>query len=197
MKHIINKYLLVTLIAAIPYLAYADVPNTISFQGYLSDDSGNAVNGTTDITFSIVDTDWNEEHNNVPVNNGVFSVQLGSETAFGSNIDFSKAPKWLEITFENGSSQRVELSSVPYAFHAKTVETNNWPQGNYCILQAGGSCPKGFTGNSAYMRAIRLYSGNSNYIKESKFGDSSINCHGGCGQYGQWTGELHLKVCCK
>jgi len=122
MKHIINKYLLVTLIAAMPYLAYADVPDTISFQGYLSDDSGNAVNGTTDITFSIVDTSWKEKHYDVPVNNGIFSVQLGSETAFGNSVDFSKVPKWLEMKFKNGSSQRVQFSTVPYAFHAKTVE---------------------------------------------------------------------------
>jgi hypothetical protein len=65
------------------------------------------------------------------------------------------------------------------------------------LLQAGGSCPKGFTGNYAYMRAISLYAGNSSYIKESKFGDSSINCHGNCGQHGHWTGELNLKNCCK
>ena len=141
MKHIINKYLLVTLLAAMPYLAYADVPDTISFQGYLSDDSGNAVNGTTDITFSIVDTDWNEEHNNVPVNNGVFSVQLGSETAFGNSVDFSKAPKWLEMTFENGSSQRVQFSTVPYAFHAQTVEKKKFDQSQILAqILAQASC---------------------------------------------------------
>jgi hypothetical protein len=73
-----------------PYLAYADVPNTISFQGYLSDDSGNAVNGSTDISFSIVDTSWKEKHYDVPV--------------------------------KNGSSQRVQLSSVHYPSHVKGTE---------------------------------------------------------------------------
>jgi len=94
----------------------------------LSDDSGNAVNGTTDISFSIVDTSWKEKHYDVPVINGIFSVQLGSETAFENSVDFSKAPKWLEIQFKNGNSQRVQFSTVPYAFHAKTVEPGIYSQ---------------------------------------------------------------------
>jgi hypothetical protein len=174
MKHIISKYLLVTLLAIMPYLAYADVPGTISFQGYLSDDSGNAVNGTTDITFSIVDTSWNEEHNNVPVNNGVFSVQLGSKTAFGDSVDFSKAPKWLEMTFENGSSQRVQFSTVPYAFHAKTVEPGIYSQFKPHNKQIKWAVNKRTVENDI---DLGLDSTNAKYIMAMVYATASENDH--------------------
>jgi len=120
MKLSVLKALLVLLLGVIPYLGYADVPGTISFQGYLSDDSGKPVNGTTDITFSMPGTAWVELHTGVPVKRGVFSVQLGSQTPFAGEVDFSEMPQWLEIEV-NSASRTVPLSSVPYAFHAQTV----------------------------------------------------------------------------
>jgi len=70
-----TKALLVLLLGIIPYLGYAEVPGTISFQGYLEDDSGNPINGTTEINFSIPSTVWNEYYPAVPVNNGVQGAQ--------------------------------------------------------------------------------------------------------------------------
>ncbi len=124
MKLSVLKALLVLLLGVIPYLGYADVPGTISFQGYLSDDLGKPVNGTTDITFSMPGTAWVELHTGVPVKRGVFSVQLGSQTPFAGEVDFSEMPQWLEIEV-NGASRTVPLSSVPYAFHAQTVAQDN------------------------------------------------------------------------
>ncbi|MDP3042928.1 MAG: hypothetical protein Q8N21_00805 [bacterium] len=84
---------------------------------------------------------------------------------------------------------------------AKLVELNNkidsWPPGSYCIFMGGGSCPTGFTQKSGYMRAISLYAANSSYIVPVTFGNSNIQCHGACGQYGNWIGELNLNICCK
>jgi len=106
---------------------YAEIPDTINFQGYLSDPSGNPVEGATDIRFSIPGTLWVEEHTGVLVKQGVFSVQLGSQMPL-AGVDFSQGPGWLEIEV-NGTSQTVPLSSVPYAFHAKTVEQGNVESG--------------------------------------------------------------------
>lgn len=72
-----------------------------------------------------------------------------------------------------------------------------WPSGSYCVLRAGGSCPTGFTPVSAYLRAITMYSAATGYIQEGTFGDSSISCHGTCGQYHPQNGEINLEVCCK
>ncbi len=102
-----------------PYLSYADVPGTITFQAHLSDASGNQIEGATDITFFIPGTDWREQHYGVLVNKGVFSVLLGNQMSL-ANVDFSQV---LQLHIEvNGISQTIPISSVPYAFHAKTVE---------------------------------------------------------------------------
>jgi hypothetical protein len=73
---------------------------------------------------------------------------------------------------------------------------DQWPSGSYCIL-ASGSCPSGFSRRSGYMKAISLFASDGRYIKQETFGDSKIKCHGGCGQYGNWIGELYINACCK
>ena len=75
-------------------------------------------------------------------------------------------------------------------------ECVKWPAGHYCIL-ANGSCPSGFTFSSGYMKGISLASSTSWYIREAKFGNSQIKCHGRCGHYGSWIGELYIATCCK
>ena len=71
-----------------------------------------------------------------------------------------------------------------------------WPDGAFCFL-ANGACPAGFETMSGYMKAVSLYAGSAGYIKPATFGSSKIKCHGNCGQYGHWTGELYLVTCCK
>ncbi len=111
--------LIVLLLGVMPLLGYADIPGTMSYQGYLSDTSDKPVDGTIDITFSIPSTTWTETHQGVQVKQGVFGVLLGSKTSLTS-VDFSQ-PRLLRIDV-NGTSQTVPLSSVPYALHAKTVD---------------------------------------------------------------------------
>ncbi|MBU4331960.1 hypothetical protein KKD20_02440 [Patescibacteria group bacterium] len=83
----------------------------------------------------------------------------------------------------------------------KLIELSNkidsWPPGSYCIFMGGGSCPSGFAQKSGYMRAIFLFAADNNYIVPVTFGNSNIQCHGACGQYGNWIGELNLNICCK
>ena len=76
------------------------------------------------------------------------------------------------------------------------VKVTKWPAGSYCVL-ANGACPTGFKNVYGYMRAISLFAGTNDYIKPATFGTSRIQCHGKCGQFGHWTGELHLSTCCK
>ncbi|CAH3131530.1 unnamed protein product [Pocillopora meandrina] len=71
-----------------------------------------------------------------------------------------------------------------------------WPPGHYCIL-AKGPCPAGFFRSSGYMRALKIYAASNTYITPVTFGDSKITCHGPCGKYGQWIGELYITACCK
>ncbi|KAJ7388709.1 hypothetical protein OS493_036148 [Desmophyllum pertusum] len=72
-----------------------------------------------------------------------------------------------------------------------------WPPGHYCILGASGACPAGFNRHAGHMRALKIYGSTSGYITPVTFGDSKIKCHGSCGQFGQWAGELYITACCK
>lgn len=76
------------------------------------------------------------------------------------------------------------------------VKVSKWPAGSYCILQ-NGSCPPGFKSIQGWLRAINQFAANGNYVKTAYFGSSNIKCHGSCGQYGNWIGELTLSTCCK
>jgi len=115
MKQSIVKTLLVILLGIMPYLGYAEVPGTMSYQGYLSD----TADKTISITFSIPGTSWTETHTGVQVNKqGVFGVMLGTKKSL-TDVDFSKQ-RDLQIDY-NGTTQKAPLASVPYAFHAGTV----------------------------------------------------------------------------
>jgi TolA-binding protein len=91
---------------------------------------------------------------------------------------------------------REEKQQLKATVEQLVTKANNWQSGHYCLF-ANGDCPSGFSRHEGYLRAISLYKGSSTYIKPSTFGSSKIICHGSCGQYGHWTGELHLQICCK
>ncbi len=115
----ILKTLSVLLLGIMPYLGYAEVPSTITFQGYLLDEESRPVEGESTIAFSIPGTGWTEHHP-VQITQGVFSVVLGEQMGFEEFVDFTQ-PHALRTEF-NATLQTVSMSSVPYAFHAKTVE---------------------------------------------------------------------------
>ena len=121
MKLYVFKTLFVLLLGILPYLSYAEVPGIISFQGYLTDEAA-PVNGPTDMIFSIPGTAWTEQHLEVPVKQGLFNLLLGKQTSFAeAEVDFSKE---LKVHIEvNGISHIMPMSSVPYAFHAQTVDS--------------------------------------------------------------------------
>jgi len=71
-----------------------------------------------------------------------------------------------------------------------------WPDDSFCML-ANDGCPEGFTEQKGYIRAIRTYSANGVYIATSYFGNSSIRCHGNCGQYSPYNADITIVSCCK
>ena len=76
------------------------------------------------------------------------------------------------------------------------LQANGLLVNHYCIL-ANGNCPGGFTRSQGHLRALRQYAATSAYITPATFGSSKIQCHGYCGQYGQWVGDLFIAACCK
>jgi len=123
--------------------AVADIPRLISYQGRLTDVSGNPVaDGSYQVRFRIYDassggsTLWDNGSVSVTVTNGVFSYILGGSTALPANLFDNSAVRWLGITVGAGTeiTPRTQLVSSAYAFHAKSADT-----ASYALAGAGGS----------------------------------------------------------
>ena len=84
-------------------LATNNSPESVNYQGYLTDSGGNPISSTVTLQFSIWDASsggsqlWSETHNNVQVRGGYFSVLLGSQgTPLGANY-FKGSPRYIEV----------------------------------------------------------------------------------------------------
>jgi hypothetical protein len=115
---------LAIILTAIPATAQDSL--LVSYQGYLTDDQGNPVNGTESMIFTIYDTDdvskWTEAQPSVQVNEGYFTVVLGSETALPDSV-FDGDDRYLGITVNGDSeiSPRTLFTSTPVAAVARKV----------------------------------------------------------------------------
>jgi len=106
-------------------------PTTISYQGILTDDEGNPLTETKNIRFDIYQTAtlgssiWNETHSNVVVDGGLFNVELGSVSAFGS-LSFAQE-LWLEITVDGTAlTPRIAFNASSYALESPNYGMNNF-----------------------------------------------------------------------
>jgi len=128
------------IVSVVIFVTYpANAQNTISYQAYITDTLGNPYTNTSPgilMRFSLHDsltggTELWFETQTVSVNEGVYSVELGSSTPFPPSLDFN-APYFLEVavdednsaTFDPGEelSPRQKLTHMPYAMNAETVD---------------------------------------------------------------------------
>jgi hypothetical protein len=110
-------------------LSLAEIPKMINYQGMLTEESGDPLDGTPDITFRIYDAPsggtmrWDETHYSVPVTDGLFNVILGSEIVGGVDLDFSE-DYWLEIQVGNDTMpERLQFTSVGYAYRSMVADS--------------------------------------------------------------------------
>jgi hypothetical protein len=107
-------------------VAWGQIPQTISYQGILTDASGTAVpDGNYELTFKLYDAAtggmelWSEEQS-VAVNNGIFNVILGSITPLTLSFD---RLYWLGVTVGQDSelTPRIELTASAYSLNARSI----------------------------------------------------------------------------
>jgi hypothetical protein len=110
-------------------VSLADIPKLINYQGMLTDNSGNPLTGTYDITFKIYnapsggDKRWEETQTNVGVTTGLFNVILGGATVGGIDLDFSEE-YWLDVTVGGEQmGERLRFTSVGYAYRALVADS--------------------------------------------------------------------------
>lgn len=108
-------------------LVFAQPPSEMTYQGYLTDNSNNAITANLQLTFNIYDVQsggsalWTEVHPSVAVIEGVFRVRLGSITSLGLGFDI---PYWLGIQVDSDPelAPRIALSSSAYSFNSISSE---------------------------------------------------------------------------
>ena len=104
------------------------------YQGTLTNQQGFPASDPVDLTFRFfdaamegerlpVDDTWEEVHPAVPVNNGRFSVLLGSRTEGGlpDALFDNRAQLWLEITVGEETLPRTRMTSTAFAREAQSV----------------------------------------------------------------------------
>jgi hypothetical protein len=108
---------------------FAQAPLLINYQGKLFDQEGNPLSATTNITFKIFSEEsggtviWTETHQNVPVNNGLFTVMLGSIMPFTLEGFKEEGDRFLEISVGDETLQpRFRIASVAYAIRAVVAD---------------------------------------------------------------------------
>jgi hypothetical protein len=120
---------LLAVLALAPQAGFAAVPETINYQGTLSDPAGVPINASVDMTFTLYSdaggaspTGWAETHTGVTVTNGLFNVTLGAVVPLNL-ADFDN-PAWLGIKVgaDPEMTPLQAITSVGYALRAKGAE---------------------------------------------------------------------------
>jgi hypothetical protein len=133
MKRYIRYYSLVLFLiifVALATAAYADVPNTINYQGRLTDDTGQPITGTKNLKFKIYgsqfgdDSLWSSGMRSVDIEDGLFNYQLGLHVALPSDLFTGNNYRYLGITVETDAeiTPRIQFITAPYAMHAAVAD---------------------------------------------------------------------------
>jgi hypothetical protein len=107
----------------------AQAPNTISYQGRLTDDAGQPITTTVSVTFAIYDTPtggsvlYTTTQNITPDGNGIFTVELGP---IGSTVfNGSKRYLGIKVGADSEMTPRQLLTSGPYSFATNSIGANS------------------------------------------------------------------------
>jgi hypothetical protein len=109
---------------------FAGIPKLINYQGMLTDNSGNPLNGSYNLTFSIYNVPtsgsalWTETKSGVSVQGGLFNVILGSSVSIPSSV-FDDTVRYLGIKVgaDPELSPRIRLTSVGYAYRSLVADS--------------------------------------------------------------------------
>jgi len=99
------------------YPVHAAEPfDQFAFQGILKDESGNLITATKDFTLQIYTvltggtSLWSEDHDDVGVSSGLFTIYAGSQTVFSNVLNFTNA-LYLEVIVKDSDGSNSETLS--------------------------------------------------------------------------------------
>lgn len=139
-----RSILAITIFVLLTGALFAQIPQTMSYQGVLTNANGNPVpDGNLSLKFRLYEavnggTSIWEETQSVGVEKGIFNAIFGSVTPL--NLPFDK-PYWLGITVENGTelSPRIALTASPYSLNSHSTITEPQPGQGITIRDASGA----------------------------------------------------------
>lgn len=122
------------------------VPDTMSYQGYLTDSEGQPLDGIVDLYFGLWDGAedgelyWEEYHDGVEVNGGYFYVLLGSAGSPLGYDAYSTNHQWIGVYMANPTCRpgctkddpafeklpRQKVATAPYAIKAGRAYSATW-----------------------------------------------------------------------
>ena len=120
---------IILLSVALALAVHAGVPQLINYQGVLTDASGNPLQGTYNVTFSIYGVVsggtplWSETVSISADGGGAFGVILGSTVPLEQAV-FEGEERWLGTAIGGDAElvPRARLASLPYSFRVGTVD---------------------------------------------------------------------------
>jgi hypothetical protein len=129
-----NLGIIVVVVLAISVtVAHAEIPGKISYQGWLTDDTGTPLDGAYLVKFTIygsedgTDSLWSSGFQTVQVDEGLFSYRLGSNVTITNDL-FTGSVRYLGITVDPDPEiePRTQFLAVPYAYHALRADSTDW-----------------------------------------------------------------------
>lgn len=126
------KKILFALMLLLSSVAVAQVPRTISYQGLLTDGSGNFIaDGNHSLTIKLYEsasggTAVYEESQSVAIVKGLFNVMIGGVTPIPTSLAFDKA-YYLGVSVDGGTElvPRSAISAAPYTMYASVAGMAN------------------------------------------------------------------------
>lgn len=131
--------------------ALAQVPQSVPVQGYLTDATGTAIDGSLSIQFSVYDAAsgssplWSESQT-IMVADGAFTAHLGAVSPLDLAI-FDGSDRWVAIKVGTDAEMtpRLALGTVPYAARAQVAaECDSVPTGSIMFFDLA-TCPAGWS----------------------------------------------------
>jgi hypothetical protein len=150
------------------------IPEMINYQGYLTDDEGNPINGNLEMTFSVYEFDtgssplWTETHSSVTVTDGLFNVLLGSINPINaSHLTGRNSYLGIKVGSDPEMTPRQQIVSVAYAHRCHIADTLDAWDSSAFVMVTGGT----MTGD--------LYIDGKIGIGTTTPGDFKLNVQGG------------------
>jgi len=129
----------------------AEVPNYVNYQGRVTDDGGQPVNGSKFMKFKIYgspsedDSLWSSGLQAIMIVGGLFDYKLGSNVALPEDLFKGNNPRYLGVTVDTDVeiAPRIQFITVPFAYHAAISDSaspdSDWEISGYDIYRIDGN----------------------------------------------------------